>query len=637
MKIYLRLVKQLFRYKLRLTCVVILSILVPLMFGFQIGMLLPIAEVVLDKNFDATEFVEGFVGGDEDAADRTGPDVDFLTIEERGNDWRDRFWASERGQRFKTYLIEDVFADRYRALVRVSLFVIIVTLFGGLFRFLQQYNTRHIATRLTIDVRNMMYRRAIRFSLSFFDRATVGSTISRFTNDVKMVNNGVVALFSSAVALPLRIAVSLSFAFIINAKLAVFGLLLFPIAGFTFTYFGHKIRRATKRALKRQASIVSLLTETLGGIRIVKAFSMEEYEIGRFEHENARLFRYFMKIAVADEMVKPVMEVIGVVGVVCFFIVGARQVLDGTMLSGEFILFNGSLIACYQPVKKLSKVFTKIQKGIASGERVFEIIDSDELIRERTDPVELKPFNDSIRFENVSFGYGNGSDVLNGVNLEVCKGEMVAFVGSSGAGKTTLVNLVPRFYDVTAGSVSIDGHDIRDVSLFSLRKQIAVVTQDVVLFNDTVRNNIAYGHSECTEDRIVSAAKAADADAFIRGLPEGYDSVLAERGQSVSGGQKQRLAIARAIAKDPAVLILDEATSSLDSESEQAIQSALDRFVKGRTTLVIAHRLSTVLNADKIVVIDDGSIVTTGKHTDLLDSSPAYRRLYEAQFRGPES
>ncbi|MCD6288345.1 MAG: ATP-binding cassette domain-containing protein, partial [Candidatus Hydrogenedentes bacterium] len=344
-------------------------------------------------------------------------------------------------------------------------------------------------------------------------------------------------------------------------------------------------------------------------------------------------FRYFMKIAVADEMVKPLMEVIGVVGVVCFFVVGARQVLDGTMESSAFLLFNGALISCYEPVKKLSKVFTKIQKGVTSGQRVFEVIDSDEIERERPDAVELAPFNDTIRFENVSFRYGDGDAVLSDVNLEIRRGEIVAIVGASGAGKTTLVNLVPRFYDVTDGCVRIDGLDVRDVTLFSLRKQIAVVSQDVVLFNDTVRNNIAYGRADCDDELIVSASRAADADAFVRELPNGYDTVLAERGQSLSGGQKQRLAIARAIAKDPAILILDEATSSLDSESERAIQDALDRFIQGRTTLVIAHRLSTVLNADKIVVVDAGRVVGIGKHSELLDTNPVYRRLYEAQFR----
>jgi len=478
MKTYLRLVKHLIRYKGRST------------FGFQLGALLPIAEVLLDEDFDATEFVEKLTGTGTDStvaaevSETPESAAESLEVEgvfglkDRLRAFVARFWSTAAGQRAATFLIETVFADRARAFVCVGCFVIIVTTLGGIFRFLQQYHSRYIATRLIIDVRNLMYRRAIRFSLSFFDRVTVGATISRFTNDVKLVNQGIVSLFSSVVSLPLRIMVGLGIAFFINAKLATIGLILFPIAGFTFGYFGRRIRRATKRALSRQASILTLLNETFGGIRIVKAFSMEPYEIGRFEKENRRLFRYFMKIAVADEMVKPLMEVIGVVTVVCFVTVGARQVLAGAMPLPEFLVFNGALISVYEPVKKLAKVFTNIQKGIASGERVFEIIDCDESIEERPDAIELPPFSRTIRFRNVSFSYNHGEDVLNGLNLDIQIGEMVAIVGASGAGKTTLVNLVPRFYDVTDGSVTIDGIDLRDVGLRSLRKQIAVVTQE---------------------------------------------------------------------------------------------------------------------------------------------------------------
>ncbi len=642
MKIYLRLIKHLFRYKWRLVCVVMLSILVAATFGFQLGTLWPIAEVIFDKDFDPTAFVDGLT--------RSGQPVqvsvaDAGSLEEyRGPSlkatlqaWAAGFWDTALGRHVVRFLKEDVFSSKLRALVYIGCLVIAVTVLNGLFRFLQQYNARYLATRLTIDIRNLMYRRTIRYSLSFFDRVGIGETISRFTNDVSMVNAGVVSLFSTAVSHPLRIVVGLGLAFMIDAKLATFACVLFPIAGFTLVYFGQRIRRATRRALRRQASIVALLNETFGGIRIVKAFAMEPYEIGRFERENQRLFRYFMKIAVADEMVKPLMEVIGVMVVVTFFLAGGRRVLDGTMSSGDFALFYGALMSVYDPVRKLSRVFANIQKGIASGKRVFEIVDLDESVKERPDAIELAPFSDVLSFRNVSFSYRDGDEVLKDINVDVRKGEMVAIVGASGAGKTTLVNLVPRFYDVTSGSVTIDGTDLRHVGLRSLRTQIAVVTQDVVLFNDTVRNNIAYGHEDCSDERIEAAARAADADSFIRELPDGYDTVLAERGQSLSGGQRQRLAIARAIAKDPAILILDEATSSLDSESERAIQSALDEFVKGRTTLVIAHRLSTVLRADRIVVLDNGRIVDIGTHAELLAKSDTYRRLYEAQFRDMEA
>ncbi len=638
MRTYLRLLKHLGRYKGRLAFVVVLSVLVATMFVFQISALLPIADVMFDRDFDATVFVEKLTGtGQPDQPVASDPDGSQETpvseIKEGLRAWAAGFWDTDRGQRLTAFLIDDVFSNRFRALVYIGCFAIVATLLGGIFRFLQQYNARYIATRLTLDIRNHMYQRTINLSLSFFDTVSVGGTISRFTNDVKLVNAGVVSLFSSAVSHPLRIAGGLALAFMIDAELAMIGLVLFPVAGFLLAYFGRHIRKATKRALKKQASILAMLNETFSGIRIVKAFSMEPYEIGRFEKENRRLFHHFMKIAVADEMVKPVMEVLSVVAIVAFFMLGAKRVLAGTMDPGYFAVFYGALIAVYDPVKKLSRLFKNIQKGIVSGERVFEIIDCEESIKEKPDAIELPPFGDCIKFRNVSFNYRDGENVLIGVDLDVRKGEMVAFVGASGAGKTTLVNLVPRFYEVTDGCITIDGIDLRDVALRSLRKQIAVVTQDVVLFNDTVRNNIAYGHEECSDERIVEAARAADADTFVNELPDGYDTVLAERGVSLSGGQCQRLAIARAIAKDPAILILDEATSSLDSESEQAIQHALDKFVKGRTTMVIEHRLSTVLRADKIVVLDEGRIVDVGTHTELLNESDTYRRLYDAQFR----
>jgi len=603
MKVYLRLIRHLLRYKIRLVVVVVFSVLVATMFGFQIGSILPTAGVIFNPDFDVAGLFEGAV------------------------------WQTPFRQRVATFVIEQVSADKYRALVCVCCFVIAITILGSVCRFLQEYNARYIATRLSIDVSNRMYRHTIHLSLSFFDRVGVGESISRFTNDVALVNRGIVDLFSTAVSHPLRIVVGLGWAFWIDAELAVVGLLLFPVAGFVLVQFGQRVRRATRRTLKRQASIVALLQETFVGIRIVKAFAMEPYETKRFENENRRLFRYFMKIAVADEMVKPLMEMIGVIALVGFFLFSGKRVLDGTMEPEEFFTFYTALVMVYDPVRKLSKVFTNIQKGVASGKRVFAMIDCEEFIRERPDAVELVQFNDRISFRDVSFSYRSDEYVLRDINLDIHRGEMVAFVGASGAGKTTLVNLVPRFYDVDKGSVTIDGTDLRDVTLRSLRTQIAVVTQDVVLFNDTVRNNIAYGHAECDDERIVAAARAADADAFIEELPDGYDTVLAERGQSLSGGQRQRLAIARAIAKDPAILILDEATSSLDSESEQAIQNALDEFVKGRTTLVIAHRLSTVLRADKIVVLDTGRIVGMGTHAELLEKNEVYRRLYDAQFR----
>jgi subfamily B ATP-binding cassette protein MsbA len=377
------------------------------------------------------------------------------------------------------------------------------------------------------------------------------------------------------------------------------------------------------------------LQETLVGNNIVKAFCREDYEIDRFNKENLEFFRLRMKNVSTRAISPPVMELLGGFGIAAIMFYGGLQVIQGTSTPGTFFSFLAALLMLYQPIKSLSNINNSVQEGMAAAKRVYEILDLPVEIEDNPQAVSLPPISREIRFEQVNFAYDD-RPALQNINLTVPKGEVVALVGPSGAGKTTLVNLVPRFYEVTSGAISIDGHDLRDVTLASLRAQTGVVTQQTFLFNDTVRNNIAYGRPEAGEGEIINAAQAAFAWDFIQHLPQGLDTVIGEQGVMLSGGERQRVAIARALLKDPPILILDEATSALDSEAEREVQKALDNLIQGRTTLVIAHRLSTIRHADRIVVLEDGKIVEAGRHEDLLARGGVYAKLYYLQFRPRE-
>jgi subfamily B ATP-binding cassette protein MsbA len=456
--------------------------------------------------------------------------------------------------------------------------------------------------------------------------------MARFTNDVNLVSRGMVDVCEKVIREPLKVLVALSVVFSTNWRLALLAIVGFPAIAGLLAWFGKRVKRATSRMLEKRSRLVALLQETFFGIRIVKAFVMEKHELERFRNENLSAFRSQLRIAKAQAAATPVMEFFTVLGVAAFFVVGGRNVLAGEMSKGMFLMFIGGLALMFDPARKLSKIYNNIQLSVASAERVFSYMDTMPEACDSQGAPELPKMKHHIAFHDVCFSYDGAEPVLTAVNLDVKLGEMVAIVGFSGAGKSTLMSLVPRFYEATSGRITIDGTDIRDASLLSLRRQIGIVPQENVLFKDSVRNNICYGEINYSEERMIAAAKAAYAHNFIMKLPEGYDTVIGERGTTLSGGECQRLAIARAILKDPAILILDEATSSLDSESEQAIQSALDTFVKGRTTFVIAHRLSTVMKADRIVVIDKGRIVEIGKHQELLAADGVYKRLYETQF-----
>ena len=431
---------------------------------------------------------------------------------------------------------------------------------------------------------------------------------------------------------PLNITIALGLAFFLNPRLATLAVVGFPVIGYAVNRFGRQIKKNTRKTLRNRASILSLLQESLFGVKVIKSFVMENYERDRFRAENERLLKNEMRAVRARELLSPIVEIVAAVGVGLFILLGGRDVLSGKMLYGNFLAFYLALGAVIGPLRKLSKAIGEVQTCLAGAVRTFDFMDKLPGVEDSPDAVKMPPIKGKVEFDDISFSYDGKNGIIHNVSLTIEPGEVVAFVGHSGAGKTTMINLLQRFYDVTNGAIRIDGTDIRSVTQASLRSQIGLVTQETILFDDAVAGNISYGRNDYLREDIVKAAKAANAHEFISQLENGYDSVIGEGGSLLSGGQRQRLAIARTILKDPAIFILDEATSSLDSESESLIQDALVRLIEGRTTFVIAHRLSTIRNADKVVVLDNGRIEAVGRHADLLESSPIYRNLYEKQL-----
>jgi subfamily B ATP-binding cassette protein MsbA len=535
--------------------------------------------------------------------------------------------------------MDDIFLNRDAVTLKwIPVAVILIYLLKGLGNYGQTIIMSYIGQRVVTDLRNQLYNHILRQPLSFFTKHPTGTLMSRLTSDVGLVQGAV----SEAVTSILKDSFSLvGLVFVIfyrDWQLALIAVVIFPLAIYPITTFGRKMRQISSRTQVTVGSLTSLLQETISGNRIVKAFSMEKYENERFAKENERLFKLTMKSVSVRAISSPLMEFLGGIGIASIIIYGGYQVLQGASTPGTFFSFLAALLMLYEPAKRLTNVNNTIQQGLAGAERIFSVIDTVPEIQNREGAVDLPGISREIHISNVSFRYEE-TFVLKRVNLKIKAGECVAFVGMSGGGKTTLVNLIPRFYDVTEGCILIDGHDIRDVTLESLRAQIGIVTQQTILFNDTARNNIAYGDIRKSDADIMKAAKAANAYDFIMKLPEGYDTLIGEQGVKLSGGERQRVSIARALLKDAPILILDEATSSLDTEAEIEVQDALDQLMKNRTTLVIAHRLSTIRNADRIIVLVDGEIVEEGDHESLLQKKGEYFKLYNMQFRdnGKES
>ncbi len=531
-------------------------------------------------------------------------------------------------------VLDDIFFKKDVQMLKIiPLAVILIYFLRGACHFGQAYLMNYVGESIIRGLRDSLYNRIQDLPLSFFHRERTGVLMSRITNDVNIVK----AMVSTAVTGGLRDCFTIvgltGVIFYRDWKLALFALVILPIAFFPVVAFGRRVRRVSTGCQEAMADMSVFLHETFAGNKIVKAFGMEGYEKERFFQKTARLFRLEMKAVVARSLSSPIMEFLGGLGIAFIIWYGGYRVIQGTSTPGTFFSFMAAVLMLYDPVKKTARLNNAIQEGLAAAVRVYDILETESDIVEREDAIELKPKRHSVIFRNVSFKYEDQM-VLKNINLEVKSGEVVALVGMSGGGKTTLVNLIPRFYDVSEGAILIDGHDIRDVTIASLRRQIGIVTQEPILFDDTTRNNIAYGNRQASHGDIIQAAKSAYAYDFIQALPNKFDTGVGELGARLSGGEKQRICIARALLKNAPILILDEATSSLDTESERAVQKALENLMRGRATLVIAHRLSTVRSADRIIVIVNGEIMEEGKHDTLLAAGGEYHKLYEMQLRG---
>jgi len=619
---YLRVLGYAWHYKLRLFVSVLFAIAVA---GSLTSMLLAAGTVLkllyLDEPAVLKE-VGGYVSAAQGWADRSAV-----------TSWL----VPEDAQVRAASLVLHMRANKGFALALLSAAVLALALFGGTARFIQQYFAGSIGAGISVRLGEEMFTSIMKMPISFYEQRSTGEILARFTNDIFMVNRGLANTFVKLFREPFKLVFLLVIALSLDWQLTLIALLVLPAVAYVIVGVGRKVKKSVRRSLQRIASTATVAAEAVRGIMVVKAYNMEEYEAGRIKTQLGKLRRYLIKMVRYDAAIEPATEFLLVLGLLAFMLLANSRIEAGKVDVVDVAVLLGALVMMMDPLRKLSSVNNMIQTSVASAERVFEFIDARPDIIEAHDAVDISPLADTLRFESVQFSYNGEDPVLRGVSFEVKKGEMIALVGASGAGKSTIVKMIPRFYDVDSGSVTIDGIDIRKATFKSLRDQIGIVTQDTILFNETVRENIAFGRKSYPFERVQQAALAAHAAEFIEKLPLKYDTTIGEDGATLSGGQRQRLAIARAVIKDPAILILDEATSSLDSESEQAIQKAIEEFVVGRTTIVIAHRLSTVQRADRILVVDQGRIVEQGPHDQLMQQNGLYRRLYDVQFGSAKS
>jgi len=519
--------------------------------------------------------------------------------------------------------------NKWRKVLAALMIVFMIRAFTSFF---SEYAFQKVGLSTVRDLRNELYERIINQSHRFFADRSTGEMVSRVVSDADAIQAAVSTRMGDLFQESITLIGLIIFVFITNTELALISMIGAPLLVVPVVQFGKRLRGTTHRSQERMADIATLLEETIRGVRIVKAFTMEPFEIGRFRAATKRHLSWNLKAQRVQALTSPVMELLAGLGMIALFLYAHRRIAAGTLTLGQFLSFLAAMAAMYAPIKKLNKVNLSLNTALSAAERVFRMLDIPNEVEEKKDAKTLTRVGTGIRYEGVRFSYGSNDPVLRGIDLFVRPGEIVALVGGSGAGKSTFVNLLPRFYDVNDGRITVDGVDVRETTLKSLRTLMGFVTQEVVLFNDTVRNNIAYGRTNVDEQLVIAAAQAANAHEFITALPNGYDTEIGEGGVLLSGGQRQRLAIARALFKDPPILVLDEATSALDTESERLVQQALNNLMRGRTTLVIAHRLSTIRSADKIVVLDKGAIVESGTHEELLVHRGVYRKLYDLQF-----
>ena len=535
-------------------------------------------------------------------------------------------------------MIDDVLMSKDMMMLNLIAAGILVVMFTrGVFYYGQSYLVSYVGQRVIIDVRSVLFRKFQRMPLSYYDRQQTGTVMSYITNDVSAMQSAIVDNLIELVTESSILIGSLGMMIYLDWKLSLLTLMTIPLVGFAMKIFGRKLKRSSTVIQERAAEITSLLQESISAIRVVKSFVRETYEIRRFEEQNWRNFQAAMKNVKLSSLLTPTVEFLAAIAVTFIVWFGGYEVVNEVITAGELVAFLTYAVNLANPVKRLSRVYAAIQKAMAAADRVFEVMDLDEKITDVPGAKPLPPIQGQVEFKDITFSYKEGQPALQHISLKAEPGQMIALVGPSGSGKSTIANLIPRFYDVDSGTIAIDGHDIRQVTADSLREQIGLVPQETMLFSTTVMENIRYGRLDATDEEVVEAARAANAEEFIKDLPEGYDTKLGERGLNLSGGQRQRLAIARAILKNPRVLILDEATSALDTESEKIVQDALDKLMVGRTSFVIAHRLSTIFNADQIFVVENGHLREHGTHEELLAAGGLYSNLYNIQFRQNEA
>ncbi|MCH7948519.1 MAG: ABC transporter ATP-binding protein [candidate division Zixibacteria bacterium] len=525
--------------------------------------------------------------------------------------------------------------DRQDMLINFSWLILIIVLFKNVFLYIQGFFMAFVQQSVIRKFRNELFAKYQRLSLDYFHRRRTGQIISRVTNDVVVLNESIDIGFNRLVTDLLMSGVLFSFLIILSWKLTLLAMVVLPIV-FGFIWFvGKKLRKYSERSQEKMADVNSVLEESITNMRVVKAFAMENFELKKFFTATKDYFKSLLWMTRIRHLASPINDMLATAAGVMILLYAGRQIISGSgeIDAGDFMTFIFAMFSMIRPVKSLTQIHVKLQEGIAAAERIFEVIDADEKIVDTPDSKPVTKFNHCISYEAVSFSYNEAEQVLDNVSFTVNSGEVVAVVGPSGGGKSTLLDLLPRFYQPQSGVIKIDGIDIQQIKLDSLRNLMGIVTQETLLFNDTIANNIAYGLENIGRQEIIEAAKMANAHNFIEEFEKGYESEVGNRGVMLSGGQRQRLAIARALLKNPQILIFDEATSALDTESELLVQQAIDRLMSGRTVLVIAHRLSTIKHADRIIVIDDGRIVESGNHNDLLSNGGLYNRLYSLQFQ----
>ena len=524
-------------------------------------------------------------------------------------------------------------AKDYYMLNMISASIVVIFFLRGIFLYGQNYLMSYVGQHVIIDIRSEVFRKLQRLSMSFYDKNKTGTIMSYVTNDVNALQGAMVDNTIELVTEGIILVGSVCAMIYLDWKLTLFTILTFPVVLYFMNFFGKKIRRSGGQIQAATADITSVLQESVSSARVVKSFVREQYEIERFERENEANLKANLKNAKYMATLTPTIEFVAALGVTLILWYGGNNVIAGETTAGSLVAFLAYAVNISNPIKRITRVSGHIQKALAAAQRVFDVLDLPEEVKDLPDAKELPAVTGSVSFEHVTFSYNAGDEILHDLSFEAKPGQAIGLVGPSGAGKSTVASLLPRFYNCDAGAIRIDGTDIRDVTLNSLRNQVGIVPQETILFNGSVYDNILYGRLDATKEEIEAAAKAANAHDFIMELPDGYNTMLGDRGVNISGGQRQRIAIARAILKDPRILVLDEATSALDTESERVVQEALNRLMVGRTSIIIAHRLSTIKNADRILVLDKGKLVEDGTHEELMAKNGLYAHLYQIQYR----